>query len=302
MLQYFTTSNSSSIKVGIITYGNAEYYSEKVGTLNVVNSNPTFNNFTYEDTNATTIMLTGGNQRIVRGYSNVKATITAANKAVAKNYASISKYRLVIGDQQKDIAYSSSSSVSATINKVLSNIFNMYAIDSRGNSTVKQISPSTYLNYEDIVIKKASVVRTGGVGSETNLAFSGSYWGYGFGAMNNAITSCYYEYKATTSNTWVKGGDLTPTINGNDFAFTGTIRGDSGANGFNITKSFDIRIVIKDRLSTSIFNLVLGTGIPAVAITKNGVAINGMYNESLKGALQIWNGDVYINGKKLNLS
>jgi len=40
----------------------------------------------------------------------------------------------------------------------------MYAIDSRGNSTVKQISPSTYLNYEDIVIKKASVVRTGGVG------------------------------------------------------------------------------------------------------------------------------------------
>jgi len=39
-----------------------------------------------------------------------------------------------------------------------------------------------------------------------------------------------------------------------------------------------------------------------VAITKNGVAINGMYNESLKGALQIWNGDVYINGKKLNLS
>lgn len=302
MLQHFTTSNSSSIKVGVITYGNAEYYSEKVGTLNVVNSNPTFNNFVYEDTNATTIMLTGGNQRIIRGYSNVKAIISAANKAVAKNYASISKYRLVIGNQQKDIAYSSNSSVSATINNVLSNIFNMYAIDSRGNSTVKQISPSTYLDYADIVIKKASVVRTGGVGSETNLAFSGSYWGYGFGAMNNAITSCYYEYKATTSNTWVKGGDLTPTINGNDFAFTGTIKGDSGANGFNITKSFDIRVVIKDRLSTSIFNLVLGTGIPAVAITKNGVAINGMYNESLKGALQIWNGDVYINGKKLNLS
>ena len=47
MLQYIKTSNSSSIKIGIITYGNAEYYSEKVGTLNVVNSNPIFSNFTF---------------------------------------------------------------------------------------------------------------------------------------------------------------------------------------------------------------------------------------------------------------
>ncbi|MBQ9314881.1 MAG: hypothetical protein IJ220_07865 [Clostridia bacterium] len=302
MLQYITTSNSSSIKVGVITYGNAEYYSEKVGTLNVVNSNPIFSNFTYEDTNATTITLTGGNQRIVKGYSNVKAIVSTANKATAQNYATMSKYRLVIGSQQKDITYSSNASVSATIDKVLSNIFNMYAIDSRGNSTVKQISPSTYLDYSDIIIKKASVVRTGGVGSETTLAFSGSYWGYGFGALNNAITSCYYEYKTTTSNTWIKGGDLTPVLNGNDFSFTGTIKGDSGADGFNIQRSFDIRVVIKDRLSTSIYTMVLGTGIPSIAITKNGVAINGMYDASLKGALQIWNGDVYINGKKLNLS
>lgn len=302
MLQYFTTKNSSSIKVGVITYGNAEYYSEKVGTLNVVNSNPTFSNFTYEDTNATTITLTGGNQRIVKGYSNVKAIVSNANKANAKNYASMSKYRLVIGSQQKDVNYSSSSSVSATINKVLSNIFNMYAIDSRGNSTVKQISPSVYLDYSDIIIKKASVNRTGGVGSETTLAFSGTYWGNGFGAVNNQVTSCYYEYKTTTSSSWIKGGDLNPTINGNDFSFTGTIKGDKGADGFDITKSYDVRIIIKDKLSTSIFTLVLGTGIPSIAITKDGVAVNGMYDTSLKGALQIWNGDVYINGKKLTIS
>lgn len=298
MLQYFPNSNSSSIKVGVITYGDAEYYSEKVGTLNVVNSNPTFSNFTYEDTNATTITLTGGNQRIVKGYSNVKAIVSTANKAVAQNYATMSKYRLVIGSQQKDIAYSSNSSVSATIEKVLSNIFNMYAIDSRGNSTVKQISPSTYLDYSDIIIKKASINRIGGVGSETELSFSGSYWGYGFGAINNAITQCYFEYKNTTSNTWIRGDNLTPTLNGNDFAFTGTIRGDLGANGFDVQKSFDVRVVIKDRLSTSIYTLVLGTGIPAIALTKKGVAINGMYNNSLGDGLQI-NGKLYLNGTEI---
>lgn len=302
MLQYFKTSNSSSIKVGVITYGNSEYYSEKVGTLNVVNSNPTFSNFTYEDTNATTIKLTGGNQAIVKGYSNVKAIVSVANKAIAKNYASISKYRLVIGSKQLDINYSSDASVSGTINKVESNIFNMYAIDSRGNSTVKQISPNRYLDYSDIIIKQASVQRTGGVGSEVTLAFSGTYWGYGFGAMNNAITSCYYEYKTTTSDSWIKGGDLSVSLDGNNISFKGTIKGDIGANGFDIQKSFNIRVIVKDRLSQSIYTMTLGSGTPAIAITKKGVSVNGMYKESLGGALQIWNGDVYIDGKKINFS
>ena len=286
MLQYFTSSNKSSIKVGVITYGNSEYYSEKVGNLNVVNSNPTFSNFTYEDINETTIKLTGGNQAIIKGYSNVKVTVSTANKAVAKNYASMSKYRLVIGSKQLDINYSSNSSVSGTINQVNSNIF-MYAIDSRNNSTVKQISPSRYLDYSNIIIKKASVQRTGGVGSEVTLAFDGSYWGYGFGAMNNIITSCYYEYKTTTSNSWIKGGDLKPVVNGNDFSFEGTIKGDSGADGFNIQKSFNIRVIIKDRLSSHTYTMTLGTGKPSIAVHKNGIGINQMYDANDSNALQV---------------
>lgn len=117
--------------------------------------------------------------------------------------------------------------------------------------------------------------------------------------MNNAITSCYYEYKTTNSKDWIRGDELTTKLDGNNFSFSGKIRGDSGANGFSVTKSFNIRIVIKDRLSTSIYEMTLGTGIPAIAISKNGIAINNMYDETLKGALQI-TGDVYINKKKLN--
>ena len=117
--------------------------------------------------------------------------------------------------------------------------------------------------------------------------------------MNNAITSCYYEYKTTTSSSWTKGGDLKPVINGNDFSFEGTIKGDKAADGFDIQKSFNVRVTIKDRLSTNTYTMTLGTGTPAIAITKNGVAINGMYNNTLKGALQV-NGDLYVNGKKMN--
>ena len=96
--------------------------------------------------------------------------------------------------------------------------------------------------------------------------------------------------------------DFSILLNGNDISFSGIIKGDSGATGFSITNSFDIRVVIKDRLSTYIFPMTLGTGIPSIAITKKGVAINGMYDNTIKGALQIWNGDVYVNGKKLTIN
>lgn len=302
LLQYVSSSNSSSIKIGVITYGNSEYYDEKVGTLNVVNSNPTFSNFTYEDINSTTIALTGKNQTIIKGYSNVRATVSTANKAVAKNGATMSKYRLVIGSSQVDVNYSSSANVQATINSVKSNIFTMYAIDSRGNSTAKQISPSTYVDYNPIAIKKVDAIRgNNGIGSTVTLSFNGSIWEGNFGAVLNAIKSCSYKYKETTSSTWISGPTvITPTKNGQNFSFTGEIKGDLGANGFNINKSYDIQVVISDKLTTATYNFVLGSGRPGIAITKDGIAINGMYDETLKGALQIWNGNVYIDGKKIN--
>lgn len=301
MLQYFPNTNSSSIKVGVITYGNAEYYSEKVGTLNVVNSNPVFSNFTYEDTNSTTIALTGNNQTIVKGYSNVKGTISTANKAVAQNGATMSKYRFVIGSSQVDVNYSSSSNVQATINSVKSNIFTMYAIDSRGNSTPKQISPSNYIDYSPIAISKAEAVRENGIGSVVSLSFNGNIWEGSFGSVLNSIKSCSYRYKETTSSNWVTGQTvLNPVSSGKTFSFNGLIKGDLGANGFDINKSYDVQIIISDKLTSYTYNYVLGSGKPGIAITKDGIAINGMYDESLKGALQIWNGDVYINGKKLN--
>lgn len=301
MLQYFKTSNSSSIKVGVITYGNTEYYDEKVGTLNVINSNPTFSNFTYEDINSKTIALTGNNQYVVKGYSNVRATVSTANKAVAKNYASMSKYRFVIGSSQIDVNYSATVNVQATINTVKSNIFTMYAIDSRNNSSFKQISPEQYIDYSPITINKVEVIRENGIGSISNLTFNGSIWEGSFGAVLNEIKSCSYKYKETTSTTW-KNGDtiLNPIRNGKNFSFEGLIKGDLGANGFDINKSYNIQVIISDKLTTTTFHFILGSGKPGIAITKNGVAINGMYKESLGGALQIWNGDVYVDGIKIN--
>lgn len=301
MLQYIKTSNSSSIKIGIITYGNAEYYSEKVGILNVVNSNPIFSNFTYQDTNNVTTALTGNNQIIIKGYSNVKGIISTANKAIAQNSATMSKYRFIIGDIQKEANYSSDSEVGITISKANNNVFNMYAIDSRGNSTLKTISPSTYKAYNNINIKSAVAQRqNNGIGSGVILTFSGDIWNNSFGNVKNEITSCIYKYKKTNSNTWLTGEtNIMPEVKGQSYSKSVLIKGDKGAEGFEVNSSYNVQIIIKDKLSTYTYELLIGTGTPGIAITAKGIAFFNMYDEQLGGAIQI-TGDLYVNGKKIN--
>lgn len=301
MFQYLPNVNSQAFNIGIATMnGTTEaQYVDWYGSLIVTNSNPIFNNFTYEDMDATCRVLTGGNQGIIKGYSDVKITVSNANKAIGKDYATMQKYRMVIGEKQQDVNYSASNSISGTLNNVNSNVFTVYAIDSRGNSTAKVISPSAYYAYTDIKLTKIIAERTNIVGKETRLRFEGEYWNQSFGSIVNSITSCYYQYKKSSSNTWINGATtLTPEFNGKNFSFEGLIKGDEGAEGFGVTDAFDIRVIVKDRLSQSILNTILGSATPQIAIASNGVAINGMYDESLEKGFQI-NGKLYLNGVEI---
>lgn len=295
MLQYFTASNSSSIKVGVQTVpmsgfsNDSAYYNEKVGTLNVTDSNPTFSNFTYADVNSKTTALTGNNQYLVKGYSKVTVTISTANKAVAKNYASISKYRLVIGEQSVEANYSSSSAVTLTLNNVTSNTMYVYAIDSRGNSTVKQISASKFISYNKPVITSFTANRTNGVESETTVVIKGTWWNGNFGSVANAFDTKALYYKLITAGSYTKAQDVALTISGNNFTFNHTVYGDLRADGYTISSAFNLLFRIIDKLVTTDAYYTLGTGTPALAIHKNGVAIMNMYNTSLGGGLQVNN-------------
>ena len=304
MFQFLPNSNSQGFNVGIATMnGSIEaQYLDFYGNLVITDSNPIFNNFTYEDTDEQCKILTGGNQGIIKGYSNVKINISTANKAIAKDYATIKKYSVVIGEKQKEIAYSSSSSVSGQIDDVSSNVFTVYAIDSRGNSTQKQISPSAYYPYTNIKITKANIARTNIVGEETLLTFEGQYWNNSFGNIMNSITKCYYQYKTTSSDKWITGKtDLKLNFDGSKFSFSGVIKGDEDAKGFSIMNNFNIRIFVQDRLSSFTYDsLILGSGKPQIAISDNGVAINGIFKEELGDGLQI-NGKLFINGKEVTI-
>lgn len=266
--------------------------------LNVKDANPIFSNFTFQDINQKTVNLTGNNQILINEYSNVQATISNANKAVAQKKATMSRYRLQIGTKQAEQKYSDTQDVNITINNINNNILNMYAIDSRENSTLKTLSPSNFINYQPIIIKNIKTSRNnGGVGTEVLLEFDGYIWNDNFGIQQNSITECIYYYKKSsdTSEEWLMGeSEIIPIIQGNSFSGSFYIKGDLDAEGFDTQNSYLIRIVIKDELSTDSENGLIGTGIPIMAISPNkGVAFGAPYDESLGGILQKENNIVY---------
>lgn len=284
-------SNTTKLRATIITVINGvdTFFNYLDGTYSIVNGNPTFSNFTYKDVNTATINLTGSNQSIIKGYNILKAIILASNKAIANKGANMSKYRLVIGTKQIDANYSSTQSVEISLTNVDNNIFIIYAIDSRGNSTLKQISPSIFIEYFKPYFSSPipTASRHNSIETASSIQFAGSFLNKNFGSKNNTLTVTY-KFKKTSSAEYTNGTTvINPTISGNNFSFNGNIAGDLGAAGFDFNYSYNIKITVSDKLDSVSYDLILGTGKPNLAIHRNGIAINSPYDESIGGSLQI---------------
>ncbi len=295
---YALTPNSNTYKARYIittTQNGKTYTHSKDFTFNVTNSNPTFNNFTYVDSNSSTVKLTGNNKYLIKSHSSVKATISMANKAIAKNSATMKTYRLSVGTKTKDTSYNSNADVSIELTNINNNTIIVYAIDSRNNSTSKSITAEKYIDYKDIVISNINLARAnGGVGQEVTLTYSGYIWNGNFGTENNAITSIKYQYRKTNSNDWVDGKTvLNPTISGNSFSQTVKIQGDLDGEGFDRQNAYEIKIIINDKLSSNFMTTIMPSGIPLYAYSKYGIAINAPFDESINAALQV-NGNISV--------
>lgn len=303
VLRKKATGNSLAVAFFVrTTYNGKTYHSSWGVIMSIVNANPTFTNWSYEDTNSRIVELTGNNQIVVKGYSTVRGVVTTANKAIAKKQASITKYQLNIGGGIKEREYSSSSTVYTDSILANTNTFTMYAIDSRTNSTAvqKTLDTSKYKQYSDISIdtSKTNATRLNKIGSQTTLNVEGKIWNNSFGNTFNAIDTFTVEYKLTnqTDENYKLITVDKPTLSGNTFKLNTSIRGDLEADGFTVTSSFNIRVKISDLLSTSTYVMTLSSGTPNIAVHKNGVAINKPYDTSQGGALQV-NGTANINGK-----
>ncbi len=260
------------------------------GTYKIASSAiPTFKNFSFEDVNSKTVALTGNNQDCIIGFSNIKATISASDKAVANNSATMKKYRLTIGSSTTEANYSSSSDVSLQLNSVSSGTYSVYAIDSRTQSKLVQKVARNIIPYvKPFINSNSTVARKEGVSEEVILSYSGSIWSGNFGTKTNSILSASYRYRISTSSTWTNGvTDIKPTLaSGGKFSFSGAIRGDTN-EGFNIENAYIVEITIKDELSSYIYSVTLTGGKPHIAYHKKGISFMGAYNETNAGKVQI---------------
>lgn len=283
-------SNSGWGMILVDTYSGGTFIGTKSCKFvcNVTDANPIFTNFNFEDVNQTTIALTGNNQKLIKNYSDLQVMVTSSNKAVAKKYATMNKYRATNGTLSKDMSYSSTNNVSSILGKAESGVINIYAIDSRNNSTLAIKNATEFINYTPLQKGNISVTRQNGISETVTLSFSGNIDLIDFGDVTNSIKQAKYRYKSTDSSTWSQYEDITLTVDNNgEFSYNEYVQGDLLNYGFDINNSYNFEVYVEDELSNVTFTANLNSGIPNIALHKNGVSIMGKYDETEGGEFQV---------------
>lgn len=291
---YFPKSNTAQVNIGVFTYNGSTYlgYNFSAKIFSIVNANPIFTNFDYNDINTTTLALTGNSKYNINGYSTIRVLISQANKAVAQKGATMVKYQLMIGTETKEIPYSDTNDVYIDLPNSSIGEYKVYAIDSRNNSTLVTKLALQNINYEPLYIDRenSNTERDdGGIGENVTLNYRCTIWNDSFGQVNNSITVAKYEFKKVSENQWITGTtNITPTISENNLSFSGLIRSNETGYIFPVQDSYNFRITLQDKLSETTVELTpLPSGIPNISLNKNGVGIMCDYDESLGGDLQI---------------
>lgn len=266
----------------------------------VVNSDPVFNNFYCEDTNTVTKTLTGNNQKYIRKYSNLKVTITSANKMTTKNSATPKYYNIVVGNKIEKLDYSTSE-ISKTINNMDDNTVTVFAVDSRGNQKDKT-KALDIVEYSETVLQTVKIERKEGVGETVLISLSGKYANIDFGAKPNTVKNIQLRKKSKTETefeSWVEIKQLV-TINTENGTFSCDSKEITGQT-FTLGTEYDIEVQVKDELSSDTEPVSLNSGKVLLSALKNkGISIGGIYNEKLGGPLQLDKKNVidWINGKQ----
>ena len=156
---------------------------------------------TVKDTNATTIALTGDENKFIKYYSSAKFSFGAS----AKNGATIKTYSLKVGSQQ-------TSNSTGTFQNVDSASFVFGVIDSRGFSTIQTVN-KTLINY--VKLTCAMTVSNPTASGECQIKITGNYFSGSFGATSNELTVQYNMNNGGWINTTatISGTTYTATIN-----------------------------------------------------------------------------------------
>ena len=249
--------NSNSLQVRFFVtsvIGGTTYYSTLTRTMTIVNGNPTFtaSNVTYQDSNNTTVAVTGDNQKLVQNLSNLLVTITSAT---AQKGSSIASYEATINNLTQTITSAGNINF-GVINSGSDLELAVKVIDSRGNSTTIT-KTVTFLEWK-LPTAVISLKRRNNYENTTYLKVKATYSSIN---SNNTI-SIKFQYKKSTDSSY---SSQTTIQDNTQVTLT-----------FNKNYAWDIRVILTDRFGTSTYNTTLAKGsfILFVDTKKLSVGVN----------------------------
>lgn len=273
-------NNQSGIgTITVDTYNGGTYIGSKsVGftvTVDPTTNKPVFTDFDYEDTNASTVAVTGDNQILIQGKSTLEATVAVADKMVPQNSATATNYTASIDGVVDTEAFSSVADVVFALGTVAGSgnrTLSVSAKDSRNltNSVNKTINVLPYVSPDISIVAQ----RENNFENATTLDVSGTFSRLNNGTSDlNAIVAGSLEYrKRQDGGAWSSWVDLTWTQS------TGTFEADTEYLSLDNGSVWDIEVRVTDALETVTESIQVGRGVPILFIAdeEEKVGINKM--------------------------
>ena len=267
-----STVNSGTFSFGLTTYSGSTSVgtSSKTATGSITNANPTFtsSNITYKDSNGTTTAVTGNDQQLVQGLSNLLVTLSSAT---GNKGASITKYEATINGVTKTLT-SAGNIDYGVINSSKNLTISVKVTDSRGNTT-SATKTVTFLAWS-LPTAIISLKRKNNYEDETYLKVDASY-----SSVNSKNTvTIQYQYKKSSDTSYSALETLTDNVQK-------TLTNDKES-------AWNYKIILTDKFGTTTYNVTLPRGkfILFVDTKKLSVGVNcfPVNNESLE-----------VNGEKI---
>lgn len=258
------------------------------------NANPTYSNFTFKDSNAATVAITGSDQILVKGKSTLQVSIASADKMVANKGATPNKYAVAYDGTSNQVNYATTALTSSfsDITTIGNRTIQVTAYDSRLNTTPVSKSVTVY-DYTLPTIT-TTLVRENNFGANTTLHIEGTYTPLVIGGTaKNALTAStlQYRYKASDTTTW--GTWTTRAFTANTTAGTYTIT--DFVISLDNQKKYDFEFHINDKFGQVTTTNFVDVGTPIVFMGQN----SGQASLSI-GSMPVAGAALTLNGVAVN--
>lgn len=259
---------------------------------------PSFNanNISYVVTDSLSNNITGSNQKVIKGISDIQVTCTAASP---QGGSSMKSYNATSGS--KTASTTNLSSIVMNLTDVDSSSVTVQAVDTRNRTTNATKSFAQYVEYSKVNISTSNITRYDGIGKNLIFNITGSFYKWSGLAVNNTIQAIQYQYKLKGQSDSSYSSPINITgVTYNDNVFT--VNSISSDNHFDTDKEYTVKISITDRLTTVSYTLDIPTGKALVwkdlANYRIGIGKKPSKTLDVAGDMNI-GGALYINGVKM---